>query len=66
MSLKIHTGIRPETPQSGCTITNACTSRMCSPQAHTAKYKNKLDFQYQNSIMIKEIPYIWGDFIRCS
>jgi len=40
MSLKIHTGIRPETPQSGCTITNACTSRMCSPQAHTAKYKN--------------------------
>ena len=30
MSLKIHTGIRPETPQSGFTITNACTSRMVS------------------------------------
>jgi hypothetical protein len=67
MRVKTHTGIRSETPQSGRkTITDACTSRMCSPQAHTAKYKNKLDFQYQNSIMIKEIPYIWGDFIRCS
>ena len=33
---------------------------------YAAKYENKLDFQYQNTIMIKEIPYIWGDFTRRS